>query len=81
MNGHTIEIEVRDPVTQPCPVHGREAGQFYIRTPGGIEGRWCLRCIMDMLDRLGVQRVIMTDEQYQRAGAGRSDATDPREAG
>ncbi len=40
-----------------CPVHGSAGAWIGLNTGQGYKGKWCLRCFMDMLDKMGVQRV------------------------
>lgn len=40
-----------------CPVHGNVGRQIIHSNIAGAEGIWCMVCIVDKFDELGVQRV------------------------
>ena len=45
-----------------CPIHGVTEHDFTSSIPGN-EGIWCLRCLVEAFDRIGVQRITKIEEE------------------
>ena len=45
------------PTPTNCKVHGEIVDILQVYADGKVQGKWCMKCVMDALDRVGVCRV------------------------
>jgi hypothetical protein len=48
------KVSIWEPPKYNCPVHGETD---FVLTFLDIEGAWCIRCIIDKLEELGLERI------------------------